>query len=176
MRPDILFPLFAPTTSLKGVGPRVAEAMSRAMGDTVKDLLLTPPSGCIDRTARPTISGALDGQVATFDIIVSRHLAPTAKGRPYRVIVSDDSGEMTLTYFHARGSYLQKLFPEGARRLISGKIEIFNAQAQMPHPDYVLGPDEAGDMPTVEALYPLSAGLSQKVARKAMIEALKRLP
>ena len=176
MRPDILFPLFAQTTSLKGVGPRVAESLGRAMGTRVKDVILTPPNGVIDRTARPGIAGALDGQVATFDITVLRHLPPTAKGRPYRVVVGDDSGEMTLTYFHARGSFLQKLLPDNERRLISGKVEIYNAQAQMPHPDYVLAPEEAKDMPALEPLYPLSAGLSQKVARKTMLEALKSLP
>ena len=176
MRPDILFPLFAPTSALKGVGPRVEEALGRAMGTRIKDVLLTPPNGCIDRTARPTIAGALDGQVATFEIRVNRHIAPSSRSRPYRVIVSDDSGEMTLTYFHARAPYLEKILPVGETRLISGKIEIYNAQAQMPHPDYVLPLSEAADMPGVEPLYPLSAGLSQKVARKVMIESLKRLP
>jgi len=124
MRPDILFPLFAQTTSLKGVGPRMAESLGRAMGTRVKDVILTPPTGVIDRTARPGIAGALDGQTATFDVTVLRHLPPSSKGRPYRVIVGDDSAEMTLTYFHARGSFLQKLLPDNERRLISGKVEI----------------------------------------------------
>lgn len=176
MRPEVLFPLFAQTTSLKGVGPRVAESLGRAMGTRVKDVILTPPTGVIDRTARPGIAGARDGQTATFEVTVLRHLPPSAKGRPYRVIVGDDSGEMTLTYFHARGSFLQKLLPDNERRLISGKVEIFNAQAQMPHPDYVLAPENAAQMPGLEPLYPLSAGLSQKVARKTMLEALKSLP
>ena len=176
MRPDILFPLFAPTSSLKGVGPRVEEALGRAMGSRVKDILLTPPKDCIDRSARPGIGAALDGQIATFDVTVDSHLPPARKGRPYRVIVSDDSGEMVLTYFHARGTYLTKLLPEGAKRVISGKVEHFRGEIQMSHPDFVFAPNEAGQMPKLETLYPLSAGLSQKVAGKSVIEALKRLP
>lgn len=176
MRPDILFPLFAPTTSLKGVGPRVAEALERAMGSRVKDLLMTPPRGCIDRSARPGISATLHEQTATFEVTVGSHLPPPRKGRPYRIMVSDESGEMVLTYFHARGSYLKNLLPEGSKRVISGKVEHFRGEVQMSHPDFVVAPEQADQIPPLEPLYPLSAGLSQKVAGKAMIEALKRLP
>lgn len=181
MRPDILFPLFADATSLKGVGPRVAEALARAFGRKgaalrVRDILLSPPTGCIDRSARPSISGAVDGGIATFAVHVDTHMPPSNKGRPYRIRVSDESGEMILSWFHARGTYLTTLMPEGSERIISGKTELYSGQMQMAHPDYVTAPDRADQIPAIETLYPLTAGLSQKVARKAMIEALKRLP
>ena len=32
MRPEILFPLFAPATSLPGIGPRLAKAVEKAAG------------------------------------------------------------------------------------------------------------------------------------------------
>jgi ATP-dependent DNA helicase RecG len=46
----------------------------------------------------------------------------------------------------------------------------------MTHPDYILAPENANDLPLYETLYPLSAGLSQKVARKAVLGALQNLP
>ena len=37
---------------------------------------------------------------------------------PYRVVCSDDSGTLTLVFFHARAEYLEKLLPVGATRQI----------------------------------------------------------
>ncbi len=176
MRPQALFPVFADVTTLKGVGPRVSEALGRAMGTRIKDLLLTPPSGLIDRSHRPKISDAQKDEICTFTVTVGTHMAPSNRNRPYRIRVFDETGDMTLTFFKARGDYLRRTLPEGTERIISGKTEVFNAELQMTHPDYILAPENANDLPLYETLYPLSAGLSQKVARKAVMGALQKLP
>ncbi|WP_017930439.1 ATP-dependent DNA helicase RecG [Robiginitomaculum antarcticum] len=175
-RPQILFPLFANVTTLYGVGDKIAQALSRAMGDRVKDLVMTPPSGCIDRSARPAIADAINGTVATFTVTIGTHSPPSGRGRPYRIRVFDESGDMELVFFHSRGPFLQNLLPEGAQRIISGKVEIYNGRAQMAHPDHVVAPKDAALIPDIEPLYPLTVGLSQKVAAKAMREALKSVP
>ena len=176
MRPQALFPVFADVTTLKGVGPRVSEALGRAMGTRIKDLLLTPPSGLIDRSYSPKISDAKTDEICTFRVTVGSHIVPRNSNRPYRIRVFDETGDMTLTFFKARGDYLRRTLPEGSERIISGKTEVFNAELQMTHPDYILAPGNADDLPLYETLYPLSAGLSQKVARKAVMGALKNLP
>ncbi|WP_026940566.1 ATP-dependent DNA helicase RecG [Hellea balneolensis] len=176
MRPQALFPVFADVTTLKGVGPRVSEALGRAMGTRIKDLLLTPPNGLIDRSHSPKISEATTDEMCTFRVTVGTHIAPSNRNRPYRIRVFDETGDMTLTFFKARGDYLRRVLPEGAERIISGKTEVFNAELQMTHPDYILSPENADDLPLYETLYPLSAGLSQKVARKAVMGALQKLP
>ena len=176
MRPQSLFPVFADVTTLKGVGPRVSEALGRAMGTRIKDLLLTPPSGLIDRSHSPKISDAHKDEICTFTVTVGTHMVPSNKNRPYRIRVFDETGDMTLTFFKARGDYLRRTLPEGTERIISGKTEVFNAELQMTHPDYILAPENADNLPLYETLYPLSAGLSQKVARKAVMGALKTLP
>jgi ATP-dependent DNA helicase RecG len=174
-RPSELNPYFADVTSLKGVGDKTAEALTRAMGPRVKDLVHTPPTGVIDRSYRPTIAGAREGDIATFDVTVGRHIAPNARNRPYRVRVFDDTGDMTLTWFKAYPQSMEKMMPEGSRRIISGKCEVFNAELQMTHPDYVLAPDKADELPELETLYPLTAGLGQKIARKAVNGALDKV-
>jgi ATP-dependent DNA helicase RecG len=83
---------------------------------------------------------------------------------------------VTLVYFHARADYLEKTLPEGASRLISGKIAEFDGARQMTHPDYVADPDKPGDMPLHEAVYPLTANLSAAVMRKAVAQAVPRAP
>jgi len=181
MRPDVLFPFFADVTALKGVGARGREALGRAMGareggGRIKDLLFTPPSNLIDRSYRPHIAGAKDGEICTFTVTVGTHNAPANRRHPYKIRVFDDTGDMTLVFFQARADYLKRILPEGSVRLLSGKVEFYGPNIQMTHPDYVLDPKNADDLPLYETQYPLTAGLSQKVARKAMVQAVDRVP
>lgn len=176
MRPDSLFPFFADVITLKGVGDRVRVALSRAMGTRVKDLVFTPPNSVIDRSYRPLIAGAKKDDICTFEVTVGQHSKPSNRSRPYRIKAYDDSGQMTLVFFQARGDYLEKILPEGSVRIISGKVDVYNAELQMTHPDYVLTPREAETLPLYETQYPLTAGLSQKVARKAVMQSVTKAP
>ncbi|MHA7871511.1 MAG: ATP-dependent DNA helicase RecG [Hyphococcus sp.] len=177
MRPSILNPLFADVTVLPGVGPKIAALISRAAGPRVVDLALTPPINVIDRSAQPKIADAAEGALATLRIRVDRH-DPPPKGRrlPYRVVCSDETGFITLVFFHARADYLLKTLPEGEERLVSGKVEDFKGGRQMVHPDYIADPAKPEDLPLHEPVYPLTAGLSAAVMRKAARNALKRAP
>ena len=174
-RPSDLNAYFADVTTLSGVGDKVGEALTRAMGARIRDLVLIPPSGLIDRTNRPTIAEAREGDIATFEVTVGRHITPNSRNRPYRVRVFDETGDMTLTWFKAYPQSMERLMPEGSRRIISGKCEVFNAELQMTHPDYVLAPEKAEELPELETLYPLTAGLGQKMARKAINGALDKI-
>ena len=167
MRPTILNPLFADITALPGVGPKLAALIGKVAGARIVDLLTTPPANLIDRSKRPKIEEAAFGELATFLVTVDRH-DPPPKGRrlPYKVICSDDTGFMTLIFFHARADYLQKALPEGEQRLVSGKLEDFNGGRQMVHPDYIADPAKPEDMPLFEPVYPLTAGLTSAVMRK----------
>ena len=177
MRPSILNPLFADVTVLTGIGPKIAVLIGRVAGSRVVDLILTPPISVIDRSSRPKILDAPLGQLATFEVTVDRH-DPPPKGRrlPYKVICSDDTGFVTLVFFHGRPDYLQNVLPEGKKRLVSGKIEDFKGGLQITHPDYVVDPDKPEEMPVFEAVYPLTAGLSAAVMRKAVTQAIGRTP
>ncbi|VAV99529.1 ATP-dependent DNA helicase RecG, partial [hydrothermal vent metagenome] len=61
-------------------------------------------------------------------------------------------------------------------RVVSGKVELFDGVAQMVHPDHVLEPRKAGDIPEFEPVYPLTAGITQKMMSKAVAAALTRTP
>ncbi|MEC9310391.1 MAG: DEAD/DEAH box helicase, partial [Pseudomonadota bacterium] len=71
---------------------------------------------------------------------------------------------------------LKKLLPEGRRRIVSGRLELFDGVAQMVHPDHVLPVAEARDLPEFEPIYPLTQGVSQKAMCKAAQAALSRAP
>jgi ATP-dependent DNA helicase RecG len=176
MRPEILNPLFAPVTALSGIGPRLATPIGRLAGPKVVDLLWHLPSGLVDRRYSPRVADAPEGVVATLTVRVLEHRAPHNRRQPYRVVCSDDSGEITLVYFHARPDYLQRLLPEGETRVVSGTVEMFSDQPQISHPDHVVTPAEAETLPRIEPIYPLTEGLTTKPLAKAVKGALERLP
>ena len=175
-RPEILFPLFAELETLEGIGPKSAKAFKGLAVDRPKDLLLLLPHSGIDRQRRDTVRDFdLPGTV-TVEVEVGGHFPARQKGRPYRIMVRDSALEFQLVYFHARGDYLQGLLPTGQRRLVSGRVELFDGIAQMAHPDHVLRPEEFAELPGYEPIYPLTAGITQRMVSRAITAALSRTP
>jgi ATP-dependent DNA helicase RecG len=175
-RPERLFPLFADLETLEGVGPKIARALAGLGVERPKDLLFLLPASGVDRSRKGSVRDVVPPVTLTVEVEVGAHFPPRTKGRPYRVMVRDAALEFQLVYFHARGDFLQKLLPTGQRRLISGRIELFDGIAQMVHPDHVLRPEEAAELPAYEPVYPLVAGLTQKTVAKAASSALARAP
>ena len=175
-RPEILFPLFADLETLEGVGPKTARAFAALGVERPKDLLFLLPHSGIDRVLRRSVRDVVPPVTVTVEVTVGLHMAPRTKGRPYRVMVQDAGLEFQLVFFHARGDYLQKLLPTGQNRIVSGRVEAFDGIAQMVHPDHILRPDEAGELPAFEPVYPLTAGITQKLVSKAAASALTRMP
>lgn len=176
MRPEILFPLFGPVESLPGVGPKVAEKFAKLGVHKIIDLLFLVPHSHVDRRARPAILEAKNGLVATFEVQVDRYDPPASRKQPYRVQTSNATGFLTLSWFHANVQWVQRQLPLGETRIVSGKVERFHDQLTMLHPDHILKPEEADTLPPVEPVYPLTAGLSPKTLRKAVLAALERAP
>lgn len=175
-RPPELFPLFAGLETLEGVGPKTAALLEQLDIFKPRDLVFTLPYSGIDRSVRPSVLGLAFPAVATVEVEVIQHHPARARGRPTRVQVEDSGTRFELVFFHARGEYLQKILPVGARRLVSGKLEMFDSVIQMTHPDHVLPLTEAAELPVFEPVYPLTAGVSQKGMYKATRAALLRLP
>ena len=167
MRPELLNPLFAPVTSLKGVGPRIGKLIEKLAGDKVVDLCWHLPSGLTDRRFRPKVAEAPDNVIATMTVTVDEHHPSPNRRVPYRILCSDETGTLTLVFFNAREEYLRELLPEGSQRIISGRVAIYQDAPQIAHPDYVLGLDKADEMPLIEPQYSLTAGLTSKPLLKS---------
>ena len=185
VRPQQLTPLFAATRSLAGIGPRIEILLKKALrlspGSSeprVIDLLWHTPTGVIDRRATPTVAAAEPGTIATLNVHVRKHKpAPRGNARaPYKVICADDSGCIDLVFFHAERRFIERQLPPGSVRTVSGRIESYNDRKQMTHPDYIVAPEARADLPLLEPVYPLTAGLSGKVLLKAVRQALERVP
>jgi ATP-dependent DNA helicase RecG len=176
MRPEILFSLFAPVTNLAGVGPRLGKLMIALAGPHVVDLLWHLPSGLIDRRFAPKLGDAPAGRIATLTVRIDAHEPPRVKRRPYKVRCSDDTGSLTLVFFHARADYLAKTLPVGEMRIVSGLVERYDDELQITHPDHIAPLDELESLQAVEPVYPLTAGLTLKPLARAVRAALERAP
>jgi ATP-dependent DNA helicase RecG len=175
MRPEILFPLFAPVTALKGVGPRVAPLLEKLAGPIVRDVLFLKPHSLVSRRAA-RIAEAADGEVMTFDVTIESHQPPRTRQQPWRVRVFDDTGSINLVFFGSYGAQIRDRHPVKARRIVSGKVEDQGYGWQMAHPDYMVSPDRADEIPELEAVYPATAGLAPRQVRRFALEALDRTP
>jgi ATP-dependent DNA helicase RecG len=178
MRPEILNPLFAPTTVLPGVGPRLAKLVEKLVGERVVDLLWHLPNGLIDRSLMPKITEAPNDAVVTLTVRVDAHRPPPARNKrlPYKVRCSDDSGAIELVFFHARPAWLEASLPIGEMRVVSGRIERYGDASQMIHPDHIVPLAERASLPALEPVYALTEGLTPKVLRRAIQGALATAP
>jgi len=176
MRPSILFPLFAPVTRLGGIGPKIGALIARAAGEKIVDLLWHLPAGIIDRRHAPPVADAKPGEIATLTVKVHTHEPSPTRKRPYRIVCGDETGFITLVFFAAKGDYLEKQFPAGSIRVVSGKVEEFGGGKQMAHPDYVGTVEQKAEMAAVEPVYRLTEGLGPRVMRKAVGGALALAP
>ena len=175
MRPEILFPLYAPITSLKGVGVRVAPLLEKLAGPVVRDVLFLRPHSVIQRT-RASVNTALEGAIQIFEVQVDGFKSPRGPQQPWRVETYDGTGVLTLVFFGGFGGQLEQKHPLGAKRVVSGKVERFGSNLQIAHPDYFLPPERIDEIPLFEAVYPATAGLPARNVRKFALEALDRAP
>ncbi|SLN10220.1 ATP-dependent DNA helicase RecG [Pseudoruegeria aquimaris] len=175
-RPEILFPLFTALERLEGVGPKTAEHLAQMGVEKPRDLLFTLPHSGVDRQPRASIRAANLPAVVTVEVLVGRHHEPARKGRPYRIEVQDAETSFQLVFFHARGDYLKRQLPTGSRRVVSGRVELFDGIGQMVHPDYILPAEEADSIAPFEPVYPLTAGVTARLMQKAVRGALSRAP
>jgi ATP-dependent DNA helicase RecG len=162
MRPPLLNPLFAPITSLAGVGPKQDRLfrylLDRETTPRIIDLLFHLPASVIDRRARPKIRDAIPGTVVTLEVTVDRHRPVPGRNprAPHLVYASDDTGDVVLTYFRAQPGYVEKLLPVGSKRYVSGTLQMFDGMPQIVHRDLVVVEAGLGKLSGIDPVYPLS--------------------
>ena len=168
-----LLPLFAPLTTLRGIGPALATKVARvAGGDRVLDLLFHMPDGYLDRSNMPLMSEAIDGAIVTLMVEVVG-IEEGRPPRPTKVIIRDKSGFGEIAFFGRRPP---AAFAVGAGLAVSGKIERFNGRVQLRNPERVAPWEQAGSVAGLEPVWPLTAGLFPGQIRSAMARAIALVP
>jgi ATP-dependent DNA helicase RecG len=175
MRPDILNPLFAEVEVLKGIGPGVAKPLKRLGLERVVDVLFHLPVSWIDRKRVDVLDIADAGQVVTVLVTPVDYRQAGGRG-PFRVYATDREGNyLTLTFFNNPG-WAKKQLPLGQLTVVSGRMEMYGQELQMVHPDHVLEPAEALDLPEREPVYALSEGITSRRLGDFAGQALARAP
>lgn len=174
-RPPALFPLFSGVDGLPGIGPKAADSLAQMGVTRPRDLIMTLPASGVSRRRIADVTQARPPENITISLRVERHVPPSVRGRPWRVVCSDGQHEVQLVFFHPRGDWIEKQLPADQVRVVSGKIELFDGQRQIVHPDGIL--NEGGSLPpTFEPVYPLSGRLTQGVMQRAIAASLSRVP
>jgi ATP-dependent DNA helicase RecG len=179
MRPEILFSLFKPVTTIGGVGPRLGKLIESLTGPQLVDLLWHLPSGLVDRRFTPKVADAPEGRIATLVVEVEEHRPPRHPRLPYKVVCADATGEVILVFFHAKKDWLEKALPVGEVRAVSGTVERYQDAVQMTHPDRIVPLVELQSLAVIEPVYPLTAGLPARTLAKAIraaLDATRALP
>ncbi|WP_374944779.1 ATP-dependent DNA helicase RecG [Sphingomonas sp.] len=173
MRPDILNPLFADVTALKGVGAALAKPLERLGLARVVDVAFHLPTGWIDRTARDELFASDVGRTIAITLTPVDYRTSSGRG-PTRVHATDAKGNyVSLTYFGGNSGWVKKLLPIGEPRRVSGRLDQYGQELQIVHPD--LGePDE--EFREREGVYALSEGLTSRRMGALAAQAVERAP
>jgi ATP-dependent DNA helicase RecG len=171
MRPDILNPLFAEVTALKGVGPALAKPLERLGLARAVDVAFHLPTGFIDRLPREALDAADAGRTIAIQLTPTSYRMGTSARSPARVQAVDTQGNfVSLIFFRANSGWVKKLLPLNEPRWVSGKLEQYGQELQIVHPE-VSEEAEAGGR---EAIYPCSEGITSKRIAALAAQAIER--
>ncbi len=173
MRPDILNPLFAEVTALKGVGPAIAKPLDRLGLARVIDVAFHLPSGWVDRLPREDLDVADAGRIVSITLTPRDYRSGNGRS-PTRVQATDSRGNhVSLVYFGGHPGWAKKLLPLGEPRRVSGRLDSYGQELQIVHPD--LG-EPGEEFREREPIYPLSEGLTSRRIGQFAQEAIARAP
>ena len=177
LRPPVLNPLFAPVTTLTGVGPAVAAAAARLLhrpDPRCLELLAHLPCGAIDPTPRPSLAGLAAGEMVTLLAKIESHRAAPPGGRaPYRIQALAAGEPVELVFFGTRNDHLAARWPAGAELLLHGQLGRYGERWQIAHPLLLDRRNaEDGQLP----LYGLVRGLTAHRLRRIVGTALDGAP
>ena len=177
MRPELLNPLFAEISVLKGVGNALSKPLDRLGLSKMVDLAFHLPIGWVERMRVSRLDHNDIGRTIIITLTPTDYRAGGSPRAPFRVWAVDGEGNgVSLVYFGKNSGWPRKLLPIGEPRVISGKLEAYGDQLQIIHPNHVGLVEEAAQIPVMEPVYPLSEGITNARMRDLAAEALTRAP
>jgi len=162
-------------TSLRGVGPALADRLARLHIERPTDLLFLLPQRYEDRT-RLTPIGALrvgqrtvvEGEIALSEVVYRRR-------RSLLVRITDGTGQLTLRFFYFSRKQ-QAGLERGNHIRCYGEVRSGPGGLEIIHPEYQL--IRAGHEPELEdrltPIYPTTEGLQQFRLRKLVDQVMDR--
>jgi ATP-dependent DNA helicase RecG len=166
-----------PVQYVKGVGPKIAASLGQKNLYTVEDLFYLLPSRYEDKRTIKKIREICEGEnvLVVAKVVTSRPVYfPRAKRRAFEATVRDDTGSLTLRWFHTVLPYLRELCMKDNILLLSGRVRRFGKTLQIVHPEAISleSEDELESLQGIIPVYPEINGMKQGVVRKIFRQAL----
>lgn len=162
-----------PTTSMAGIGPKLAEVLAKCHIHQVQDLLFHLPYRYQDRTRITPIRDLRDGDWAVVEgeVINSQYLQ---SGRRQFIVQLQDIDAIIQFRFFNFYPELKNYFASGNIIRAFGEIRRRNMNLEMVHPDFhVISQDHSPSMDEhLTPIYSVTKGLTQKKLRQLIDTAL----
>lgn len=165
-----------PITDLKGVGPKMAERLTKLGIATVQDILFHLPHRYEDRTRIYAINELQLHSHVSIEATIETSQITFGKRRMLVCQVNDGTGRLTLRFFNFSAAQKNAL---SAGKIIRcfGEVRRSRNGLEMTHPEYSLS-DTPAEQPTATTLtpvYPVTEGLKQLSIRALSEQAIALL-
>lgn len=158
--------------SLKGIGPKTAALFEKLKIYTIEDLIKLYPRNYLSYAKPVAISEAELGERVTIKASVQSYV-DIKKVRSLTLVtcmVKDGTGAVKLTWYNS--PFLKQVFHIGQTFIFVGTLTVHNHQLTMEHPEYYTQAQYDKLVSSLQPVYPLTEGLSNKVVTKAVASAL----
>lgn len=165
-----------PLTTLKGVGSKLAEKLTKLGLTNVQDLLFHLPLRYEDRThiyaiqdMLPGLHGAILGEIKSSQVSFGQRKILTCK-------ISDGTGSVTLRFFHFNAGQKNAL-SEGKWLRCYGEFRRGKFGYEITHPEYqvLADPEQRITEEALTPVYPTTEGLKQNSFRSLTLQAVELL-
>lgn len=165
--------LFDSVRYLKGVGPQREKQLLRLGIRDIFDLLWHVPRSYIDRTQTVKIKDLQAGEVASISGRIEAVRASVTSRRVsiIKAEIKDDSGRTQVVWFNQ--GYLKNILKPGLAVFVRGKVNLNYGQLEISVYDHeLIGQKGTASVPGIDPVYPSTEGISQKVWRQMVRNAL----
>ncbi|WP_294218655.1 ATP-dependent DNA helicase RecG [uncultured Chryseobacterium sp.] len=167
---------------VKGIGPERAKLIKSILGiTTVEDLLNFYPIRYLDKSKIYKVSRLHEAsqEIQLKGRITQVQEIQTGKTKRLSAKFSDDTGTMDLVWFQY-SKWLKEQLPVGREVYIFGKVNFFNGQFSMPHPEIEAEEKKENDN-RLKPIYPSSEklvkrGLNQRFFQVVLKNICKEIP
>jgi ATP-dependent DNA helicase RecG len=164
-------------TKLPGVGPATAQALATKGLRTWGDALFFLPNRYEDRREPTPIAQIVQGELAVVKGMVHSSGLWGRKGKVWRIVVADDSGQLTCLWFRFNKPHLQGFAKGDEVYLVGEPGEAKGGGLQMAHPEVYrssdVGPGHRG-VGLIAPVYPGLEGVRPGSMRKFMAALIER--
>jgi ATP-dependent DNA helicase RecG len=161
---------------IAGIGPKRAQALAKLGLSQVEDLLHYYPRAWEDRSRIMPIGQLKEGdRVSVIATVRGASTFRVRGGMTLTEVAVQDAQGAVLSAMYFNQPYQQKRFPQGAKVVLSGKVERRGLALQLMNPEAEVLPE--GEEALVHTgrivpLYPLNKTLNQRAMRNAVFQAL----